>query len=164
MKTVLIIRHAKSSWSFGDLSDFERPLNDRGNRDAPQMAERILKKKLNIELLVTSTAKRAYQTCIHFSEVLGISIKDVVIEDCLYHASSDTIHDVIRSLDNRHNSAAIFTHNPGVTDFVNGLVTGITIDNMPTCGVFCVEANIHDWKDFKNAEKKLKFFEYPKLV
>ncbi len=163
MKTVFIIRHAKSNWSFGDLSDFERPLNDRGNGDAPMMAERILKKKLEIDLLLTSTAKRARQTCEHFSDTLGKNRKDIVLDDSLYHASSDMIHYVIRMLDNRFQSVAIFTHNPGVTDFVNGLIDGMNIDNMPTCGVFCVESNIIDWKQFEKSEKKFKFFDYPKL-
>jgi phosphohistidine phosphatase len=163
MKTVFVIRHAKSSWSFGDLSDFDRPLNDRGNLDAPVMAERILKKKLNIDLLVSSTAKRARQTCEHFSDTLGFNRKDIVLDDALYHASSDMIHAVIRMLDNNYQSVAIFTHNPGVTDFVNGLIDGMRIDNMPTCGIFCVESNISDWKEFEKSEKKFNFFDYPKL-
>jgi phosphohistidine phosphatase len=163
MKRVFIIRHAKSSWSFGELSDFERPLNDRGNRDAPVMAERILSKKSEIDLLVTSTAIRARQTCEHFSDTLGINRNDIVLDDALYHASSDMIHAVIRMLDNRFQSVAIFTHNPGVTDFVNGLIDGMRIDNMPTCGVFCVESDISEWNQFEKADKKFKFFDYPKL-
>lgn len=163
MKTLLIIRHAKSSWSFGELSDFERPLNERGNSDAPKMAERILKKNLHIELLVTSTAKRAHQTCEHFSKILGLNNKDILKENSLYHASSEMIHDVIRQLDNKYETVAIFTHNPGVTDFVNGLIADTKIDNMPTCGIFCVESDINEWNQFEKAEKRFRFFDYPKL-
>ena len=163
MKTIFLIRHDKSSLSFSDISDFDRPLNDRGHNDAPNMAERILKRNLNIDLFVTSTALRARQTCEHFCKALAVKLQDIILIDRLYHASPETIKNVIASLDNRYKSVAIFTHNPGITEFVNELVPDVRIDNMPTCGIFCVESDINDWKNFLSEKKKFVFFDYPKL-
>lgn len=162
MKTIYIIRHAKSSWSLGDVTDFERPLNERGNRDAPEMAKRMIDKNIQIDLFVSSTAKRAKQTCEHFCNVFFVNNNKIQFLDRLYHATPSTIQAVIESLDNRYNSVAIFTHNPGITDFVNDLIPDVRIDNMPTCAIFCAESDTSDWKTFSNGEKKMLFFDYPK--
>ncbi len=163
MKTAYIIRHAKSSWSNHDITDFERPLNERGKRDAPQMAKRILDRNLSIDLFVSSSAVRAKETCNFFSAAFGVDNKKIIYLDRLYHASPETIEKVIGSVDNSYNSVAVFTHNPGVTDYVNNLIPDLTIDNMPTCGVFCVEADVEEWEKFASAHKRFVFFDYPKL-
>jgi phosphohistidine phosphatase len=163
MKTLIIVRHAKSSWANADQTDFERPLNDRGNRDAPEMAKRLLDKKININHLVSSTAKRAMQTCVHFSKILNIAKDEIQKEEILYHSSSETIHYVVGKINNDYDTVTVFCHNPGITDFVNTLLEEVKIDDMPTCGVFAVKADIADWKEFYSAEKEFMFFDYPKL-
>lgn len=162
MKTIYIIRHAKSSWSDSSMTDFERPLNERGKIDAPAMAERLLENKIKIDAFVSSPAKRARKTCQAFCKVYEVEKKDIILVDELYNSSLNHFYKIISSLDNRLKKVAIFSHNPGITDFVNSLVPEINVDNMPTCAVFAVDADIKDWIDFENSKKDFLFFEYPK--
>jgi phosphohistidine phosphatase len=164
MKTVYIIRHAKSSWAEFKLPDFERPLNERGKSDAPSMAKRLLAKKIKIDAFLTSPAKRAKKTCSLFCEEYGVKDDKMIIVESLYLAPPETFFEVVNNLDNKYKHVAIFAHNPGVTDFVNQLTKEVHIDEMPTCSIFAVEAKVDDWKEFKDAEKKFLFFDYPKQL
>lgn len=162
MKTILVIRHAKSSWAHPGMSDFDRPLNERGHRDAPMMAERLRQKKIQPDLLVSSTARRAMETCRHFANTLGYDADNILSLPALYHAPSLTFYDVIRQLPATANTIAVFAHNPGITDFVNSLCDAVRLDNMPTCGLFAVECPISNWMEFPVAAKSFLFFDYPK--
>ncbi len=164
MKQLYIIRHAKSSWGDFSLPDIERPLNERGKTDAPAMAKRLLDKKIKIDAFVSSPAKRARKTAAHFCAEYQVKENEIIIVEKLYAASVSTFFEVIKELDNKYKRIAIFSHNPGITDFVNTLCDNVHIDNMPTCGIFAVEATIEKWKDFKDAEKKFIFFDYPKNI
>jgi len=161
MKTLLIIRHAKSDQSFFG-NDFERPLNERGKKDAPEMAKRILEKGVRIDAFVASPAKRAKKTAELFCETYKGFSEDIIFITALYHAPADGFYEAIKHLDDLFNTVAIFAHNPGITYFVNDLVTDIRIDNMPTCAVFALQINISNWKDFAKAKKDFLFFDYPK--
>jgi phosphohistidine phosphatase len=162
MKELLVIRHAKSSWANAFQGDFERPLNDRGHRDAPAMAERMLKRGIGIQCFASSTANRALTTAVYFAEAYGKSKKIIHLFPELYHAPEETFYEVITKLPDNCNTVALFSHNPGITDFVNSL-TNTRIDNMPTCGIFAIKANTNEWNLFKSAEKEFWFFDYPKL-
>jgi phosphohistidine phosphatase len=161
MKTVLIIRHAKSSWDFSTLNDFDRALNERGHKDAPIMGKRLFDKGIAIDAFISSTAKRAFTTATYIADAYDVKEKDIIKVPELYHAASTVFYKVINEVDDKLNSIAIFSHNPGITDFVNEL-TNRKIDNMPTCAVFAVKINIDSWKDFEKAEKEFLFFDYPK--
>lgn len=163
MKTLYLVRHAKSSWGDFTLPDFERPLNERGKRDAPDMASRLKTQAGEIDVFVSSPAKRALKTCIAFCDAYKRSEKDILLHDELYHAPEATFYKVISQLDNDFKSAAIFSHNPGITDFVNSLRANIALDNMPTCAIFGVYADIKNWKQFESADKHFLLFDYPKL-
>lgn len=163
MKKIFIIRHAKSDQSFFG-SDFDRPLNKRGIHDAPVMAQRLIDKKMIPEALVASPAKRATQTAEYFAEEMGKSATDITFIPELYHAPANVFYEVIAGLPEQINSVAIFSHNPGITDFVNSLRTKVETDNMPTCAVFAVEADIKTWQLFAEAKKEFLFFDYPKLI
>jgi len=161
-KTLLLIRHAKSSWDIGSLNDFDRPLNDRGKKDAPTMAKRLLSKKINIDAFVASPAKRAKKTAELFCKEYGKGEDDIIFITKLYHASPDIFFEVIDELDNGFNTVAIFSHNMGITEFANQLVKDLQIDNMPTCGIFAVKINAKKWAGFKNEKRDFLFFDYPK--
>ena len=161
MKTVILVRHAKSSWDDASLTDFERPLNDRGKKDAPEMAERLLKRKIPIDAFVSSPAKRAKKTATIFAKAFDVEKEDVLLADPLYHAHEKDFYDVISQLPESLNNIAVFSHNPGITDFVNSLTPEARIDNVPTCGMFAVTFQ-GSWKEFKDAEKQFLFFDYPK--
>ncbi len=163
MKTLLIVRHAKSSWDNADTSDIDRPLNDRGKRDAPAMAQRMLKTGLAIDRFVSSPAKRARQTAEYFVHAYGKKDKDILFVPELYHASTSTFKEVVGKLDDNDSTVILFSHNPGITAFVNLLTDTIRVDNMPTCGVFAVKGDAAYWPDFLVAKRELLFFDYPKL-
>jgi len=161
-KTLLLVRHAKSSWDISNLTDFERPLNDRGKKDAPAMARRLINKKINIDAFVSSPAKRAKKTAELFNKEYGKNEEEIIFITRLYHASPETFFEVIAGLNDSLNTVAVFSHNMGITEFAN-LLTDIRIDNMPTCGVFAVKINSTKWGDFKNAKRDFLFFDYPKM-
>jgi phosphohistidine phosphatase len=161
MKTLFLIRHAKSSWDTATLSDFDRPLNERGKKDAPAMAKRLLQNKVSPDLFVSSPAKRAKKTAELFVSEFGKQESDIVFVSELYHAPAESFYNIIAGFNDQFNAAAIFSHNPGITEFVNSLTT-VRLDNMPTCGIFAVNALIKNWADFASAKKEFWFFDYPK--
>jgi phosphohistidine phosphatase len=163
MKTLLIIRHAKSSWDNSIINDIDRPLNDRGKRDAPAMAQRLIKTNVKIDLFVSSPAKRARNTAGFFIREYGRPEKEILFIPELYHASVQTFKDTISGLDDRYGSVALFSHNPGITAFANTL-TSVRLDNMPTCGVFAVTSLAAHWNEFSSAGATFWFFDYPKAA
>ena len=163
MKHLILVRHAKSSWESGAASDFERPLNDRGKRDAPMMAQRLRDKKINIDTFISSPAKWAKKTAIAFAEVYKKEKDDIIFKEALYGALPESFYEIISEIDDKAEIVAIFSHNPGITDFANEL-TKATIDDLPTCGIFALSVKADKWSDFRNAEKEFLFADYPKLV
>ncbi len=164
MKSLYIIRHAKSSWGDFTQPDFERPLNERGKKDAPVMAKRLVDAGIVIDRFMSSPAKRAHKTCKLFCEGYKREEDDIKLVAELYHASSLIFYDVVSSIPDKYNSAAIFSHNPGITDFVNSFGLNVKIDNMPTCSVFGVRILADSWKKFTVSKKEYLFFHYPKQV
>jgi phosphohistidine phosphatase len=161
MKTLLLIRHAKSSWDDSSISDFDRPLNDRGKTDAPEMAKRLRDKKIKIDAFVSSPAKRAKKTCKYFAKEFDLDKDDIIIEAALYEAGEENFYKVIAGLDNKLDHVAIFSHNPGITYFAN-ILTDTRVDNMPTCSVFAVKSDSEKWTDFKESKREFWFFDSPK--
>jgi phosphohistidine phosphatase len=161
MKQLLIIRHAKSSWDFSVLNDFDRPLNERGHNDAPLMVKRLLQKKISIDAFVSSTANRAFTTAAYFAKAYDVKEKNIIKVPELYHAAPKIFYTVITSLNDSLQTVALFSHNPGITEFVNDL-TNTRIDNMPTCGIYAIKTDADSWKEFYPAKKKFWFFDYPK--
>jgi len=160
-KTLFLIRHAKSSWDNPSLSDFERPLNERGKKDAPAMAKKMSAKKIRIDAFVSSPAKRAKQTCKQFAKEFDLKKKNIVFEPRLYEAGEENFSEVVKSLKNKWDSVAIVSHNPGITSFANSL-TETHIDDMPTCSVLGIKINTEKWANFGPAKKEFWFFDYPK--
>jgi len=162
MKTLLLIRHAKSSWDTPSQKDFDRPLNDRGHHDAPAMAERLLDRGIEIDAFISSTANRALSTAKYFAKVYNVPMHDIIKVPELYEAPFDVFFEVIGKVNDEYNSIAIFGHNPGISAFAN-VLTKTRIDNMPTCGIFAVQAEIEKWKQFEKATRTFLFVDYPKL-
>jgi len=160
-KTLTIVRHAKSSWSDGSLPDRERPLNRRGEKDAPEMGRRIAEAGIRPSLIISSPAVRAWTTAKAVAGALSYPVEFLQRESDLYHASVDTILDVICAQDNQFNNLMLFGHNPGLTDFANFLQPGLT-HNLPTAGVVCVEIDQEDWALHARPKTTLVLFDYPK--
>jgi phosphohistidine phosphatase len=163
VKTLLLIRHAKSSWDNDTLSDFERPLNDRGKRDAPAMAKRLTEKNIKIDKFVSSPAKRAKKTAIFFATEFGANENAILYKTELYAALKETFLEVIKNLDDSAAHVAIFSHNPGITEFANSL-TNTRADDMPTCSIFAVKSDAKKWNEFASSKKEFWFFDYPKHI
>ena len=161
MKKLFIIRHAKSDQGFFG-NDFERPLNERGKSDAAMMANRLVEKQVNIDALVASPAKRAKKTAEAFAGVLKKSPGEIIFISALYQAPEILFYEVVSALPDNLQSVALFSHNPGITYFVKSLSTKLQIDNMPTCAIFAIEADITQWQGFAKAKKEFLFFDYPK--
>ena len=161
MKILYIVRHAKSSWDDPLLDDFSRPLNDRGKRDAPKMAKRLKEKKVVLDLMLTSPARRALGTCKRMAEVLNYQEDKIKTERGLYHADMDQLLEVVRSIKDKHNRVMIFGHNPGLTGFVNEIGKQ-NFDNLPTCAVAAFELEIDSWQEIAFGKGRLKFYDYPK--
>lgn len=160
MKTLLLVRHAKSSHNFGFSSDFDRPLNDRGFREASEMGKKLFKKKIQIDQFISSPAIRAKTTAELFAAEYDRKMKEIIFIPSLYHAGSPNFLSVVNSLDDNIYHAALFSHNPGITEFASSL-TNTQIIHMPTCSVFAVSAEIDRWTDFGTADKQFVFFYKP---
>ncbi len=161
MKTLTIVRHAKSSWKDHSLKDRERPLNKRGERDAPEMGRRIAEAGIRPSLILSSPAKRAWTTAKMIAREINYPREFLQREDDLYLASVNRILDVLVAQDSGFNSIMLFGHNPGLTDFANYLVPGLT-DNLPTCGVVSVTFEQDDWSLYELPETTLALHDYPK--
>jgi len=161
LKTVLLIRHAKSDWNDPALKDFDRPLNERGKRDAPLMAHRLIDKKVKIDCFIASPAKRARKTAELFVKEYDKKKEDILLVDNLYLAEPSFFLEVINKAGDENKCLAIFSHNPGITDFANSLAD-VRIDDIPTCGVFAIRADIKHWKDFALSGNEFWFFDFPK--
>jgi phosphohistidine phosphatase len=155
------VRHAKSDWGDPSLDDFDRPLNDRGKRDAPVMAHRLLDKKIKIDAFISSPAKRARKTAGVFIETYKRDKDELILVDELYGAGENIFSNVVSTAKDKFDTIAVFSHNPGITDFAN-LLTTTRVDNIPTCGVFAVKADCKKWSEFADAKKEFWFFDYPK--
>lgn len=161
MKTLTIVRHAKSSWKDRTLRDRDRPLNKRGEKAAPEMGERIAEAGIRPSLIVSSPAVRAWTTAKVVAQKLNYPLEFLQREDALYLASLDNWLDVVAAQDNGFNSIMLFGHNPGLTDFANYLSPGLT-HNVPTAGVVCVNIDRDDWLLYERPETELVFYDYPK--
>jgi len=161
MKILTIIRHAKSSWNDTSLSDRKRPLNKRGERDAPIMGKRISDHGIRPSLIVTSPATRAWKTAKIIAHELNYPKEFLQREDHLYLASRDEILDIIVAQDNGFNNLMVVGHNPGLTDLVNFLQPGLTI-NLPTTGVVSVQIDQDDWNLFERPVTELLVHDWPK--
>ncbi len=161
MKILSIVRHAKSSWNDTSLSDRKRPLNKRGERDAPIMGKRISDHGIRPSLIVTSPATRARNTAKIIADELNYPSEFLQRENHLYLASLDEILDVIVAQDDGFNSPMIVGHNPGLTDLVNFLQPGLTI-NLPTAGVVSVQIDQDNWNLFERPKTELLVHDWPK--
>ena len=163
MKTLILVRHAKSSWESTAVTDFDRPLNDRGKKDAPVMAKKLRAKDIDIDAFISSPAKRAKKTAKIFAEEFGKKKKNIIFISSLYNATAKDFYDVIQGIDDKFKTIAIFAHNPSITEFANTLSSKV-IDNMPTSSVYAVSSPGKQWIEFKDAEKTFLFFDFPKNV
>lgn len=161
MKTLYLVRHAKSSWKDEDLTDFERPLNTRGRRDAPFIGKLLAQKGVKADLLISSPATRAIVTARFIAEEL-LYPRDLIRADAaLYDADVPALLRVVQGIEPSCHSVMLFGHNPEFTELIRTL-TGADLENLPTCGVFGIRFNIELWSSVGDAQGEQILFEFPK--
>ncbi len=161
MKTLYLLRHAKSSWKDAKLSDIDRPLNKRGKEDAPAMGKRLQKLAVKPDFIISSPAKRAFKTIQVIAPLLGYTEKSIKIDMRLYGANVEELIRTIQEEMDQHDSVMLVGHNPGFTHLID-VLTGTPIDNLPTCGMVRIDLAIDSWKDTEPNTGSLVLFEYPK--
>ena len=161
MLQLTLIRHAKSSWDNPALSDFDRPLNKRGMKNAPLMGKIINKRGLAFEQIVTSPALRAITTAHLIAGKTRFPVEGIEQRQELYGASVHALLNCVQSLDNQYKRIALVAHNPGLTDFCNHL-SGESIANLPTCAVAVIEFDLDDWRAVDQDMGRLVLYEYPR--
>ena len=161
MKTLYLFRHAKSSWSFDELSDQERPLNDRGRDDAPLMGQALAKRHIRPDLLVSSPAVRAMSTAVLVARELEYPHDKIVVETGIYGADSDELLAIIRRLPDTAGSVLLVGHNPTITDTVNELSPS-SINEMPTAAVVCLRFDCAHWAEVGKANAEFYFLDHPR--
>jgi phosphohistidine phosphatase len=161
-RTLIMIRHAKSSWANPLQSDFDRPLNDRGLRDAPEMGNRLMKAGIRPSLIISSTAKRTVQTANFIAGATGYDVSRIKWEEKLYHCIPSVFEELLYEIGDTVKTAIIIAHNPGITEFVNQLSPDFFTGNMPTCGMVGAHFEADGWEDFPLAKRKVFLFDYPR--
>lgn len=158
MKKLILVRHAKSDWP-EETNDFDRPLADKGLQDALKMSKFLKNNSITIDYLVSSPALRALDTCKIFNQTYRLNY---VTNEQLYNPSENNFNSVIYDLNDEVNSAALFSHNNGISNFANSISDNIF--HFPTCGVAGFEIDCESWSQFDGANKKLLFFYEPNKI
>lgn len=160
MKTLLIMRHAKSAYPPEISDDFDRPLNKRGRADLPRIARLLAAYGPRPELVLTSAARRAHQTATGLAASLGLPDSVLHLDDALYLASASTLAQAAADLPDRAQTGLIIAHNPGLEEWLREL-TGARV-HLPTAGLAAVELSIHSWREISRGH--LLYFAVPRLV
>lgn len=162
MKQIVLLRHAKSSWSDSALDDHQRPLSARGLRDAPRMGQRLADLGIRPDLLLTSTATRAMQTAGLVAPALADGSLQPATDSSLYLATPGEILRVLSKLDDACRAVVAIGHNPGLTQLANMMLPQLRLDNLPTAGAVAINCDIDHWRNIDQFAFELDFLEYPK--
>jgi phosphohistidine phosphatase len=160
MKTLFLVRHAKSSRDVPAMVDKERPLNDRGKRDAPKMGERLAKRDVKADLILSSPAMRALKTAEIIAKKLDYRLKDIVVDDRLYAGEADDLLDVIHKLGDKLECVMVGGHNPELTELAHRLSS--TITHMPTCAVAAFTFDVKSWSNIGKDKPATVALDHPK--
>jgi phosphohistidine phosphatase len=159
MKTLYIVRHAKSSWEYDGVKDIDRPLKKRGINDAYLISNVIQKKIACPDAFVSSCANRALHTAMIFSYTFNYPLANIKISKSLYSFSDGYLIKTVKALDDGFDSAIIFSHDHGISSFVNKFGSQL-VDHVPTCGVVGIKFDTNHWKNIKSGTTFLT--EFPK--
>lgn len=164
MRTLYLIRHAKSSWDNPGLRDFDRPLNERGLKDGPRMAQLLAKEGVKPDVLISSPAKRAFATALFFAEAFQIDPADIRKEADIYEAHPMDILRLIAEIPPEVKTVCIFGHNPTFTEVANKFAEDDIIENVPTCGIVKISSSAPDWKSMYEGNSRITACYFPKEV
>jgi phosphohistidine phosphatase len=161
MKTLILVRHAKSDWGNENVQDLFRPLNERGYTDAQILAKQLAQKIAPPQYWLSSPAVRAYTTSLLFANAFNYDIEKIVLNKKIYEASVKTLQTLVTSIPDENETAFLFGHNPGFTKFFNQF-SDSDVDNIATCGIASLHNDVLSWKDFLSTEIINDYYLYPK--
>ena len=164
MKTLYLIRHAKSSWKFPELDDFDRPLNKRGKHDAPMMGKRLQQQGILPDLIISSPAKRAKKIAQAIARAVGFTPSAIQYDRTVYEASAEGLLAIVRGTDDQGATLMLVGHNPELTALANRLTTHY-IDNVVTSGVVAMAFPTDRWAEVgEDSKGQFLWYDYPKLI
>ena len=164
MKQLTLIRHAKSSWTAShSMRDIDRPLNHRGERDAPRMAMYLRQQGFRPDLILSSPAARAATTAEEIARGIGYDVNNILWKDQIYAAEVSELLALIVAVDAGLSHVALVGHNPAVTELAN-LLLPHCIDNIPTCGVAMIQFDVNHWSSIPQSLGNLLSFDTPESL
>lgn len=161
MKQLILIRHAKSDWSNPEFADYQRPLNQRGKRDAPEMGRRLKKLGIEPQLILLSIAERTKETMSLLLPSAGWEKVDKIEKEWLYLASTQEYVKAVEKMHDEVDVVCICGHNPSITEVIN-YFTGENLGNVPTCGVGIIDFDVDSWKLTAENTGNLSVYDFPK--
>lgn len=162
MKRLTILRHAKSSWSNAALADSNRPLSQRGERDAPEMGNRLARHGLKPDLILSSPAVRARQTAERVAAALKYPAEDIRYESAIYLARPGELLDVLAGINDGIDDLVLVGHNPGLTELANMMLPELALHNLPTAGAVAIDADVTSWRHIDAGPFRLRLYDFPK--
>ncbi|MDQ3048539.1 MAG: histidine phosphatase family protein [Bacteroidota bacterium] len=161
MKTLYLVRHAKSDWDNASLQDIDRPLNTRGYKDAHAMSDLLKKQAIQPDLIISSPAVRALTTALIFSRNFKMDAGNILILPDLYHTNAATYREVLGKMDDKYNSIMLFAHNPVISDLAMSLHPSFA-EEMPTCAIAGIRFKSKSWNKLMDEQGEAILFDYPK--
>ncbi|GHA66705.1 SixA phosphatase family protein [Pontibacter akesuensis] len=161
MKTLYILRHAKSSWEFEGLSDHDRPLNKRGRNDAPLMGQELAAQGVKPELIISSPAVRALSTATLAGKEMDFDADDIVVDTRVYGADKNDLLEVVQSAPAEVKHLMLVGHNEALSDFAN-MLSPEPVASLPTAGAVGIRFNCESWYDISKKNAELLFYDFPK--
>ena len=162
MKRLILLRHAKSSWSEDGLADSERPLSGRGERDAPRMGARLRQRGIRLGLVLSSPALRARRTATLVARALEYPDDAIRLDPTLYLATPEEILAVVAEQADAVDCLLVVGHNPGLTELTNLLLPTLNLANLPTAGTVVLDCATERWAEVRAAQRHLVYYDYPK--
>ncbi|MBE9482030.1 MAG: histidine phosphatase family protein [Bacteroidetes bacterium] len=163
MKTLHIIRHAKSAWDQPGLPDHDRPLLRKGEKRTKKVADYLLKKKITVDLIISSSAVRAYETAKIIANTINYPLENIKVEPKIYYNDFENLFDLLYKLPDEINSVMMFGHNPAITQFANYFID-TEIECMHTSEVVSVSFKTNKWNEIDSSERITNFVIYPKML
>jgi len=163
MKTLYIGRHAKSSWDYPELPDIDRPVTEKGINNTKKVLREMQNKGICIDLLISSYAKRAYETAKIIAAGINYPVEKIDINKNIYRCDENYIFDLLYEISDNIDTIMIIGHNPTLTQFINYFIDK-KFDILPTSGIVSMSFDINKWNKIAKAKPKINFILFPKLI
>ena len=155
------MRHAKSSWDFEELSDHDRPLNNRGRKDAPLMGRELMSREVAVDLIISSSAVRALTTATLVAKELEYDTEKIAVEEDIYKANKQELLTIIKNIPNQFDRVMLTGHNYSISELANMLSPDL-VPTMPTAAVVCLNFDCGTWAEINKNNGSLVFYDFPK--